>query len=50
MSFSAELPLVAFNVPAGADLTAIKRRLEQGEADGWWDNELGCETPAWRDA
>lgn len=48
--FSAELPLVAFTVPADADLPAIKRLLEQGQADGWWHYETGCVTQAWRDA
>ncbi|MEU7908052.1 DUF4265 domain-containing protein [Actinoplanes sp. NPDC049118] len=48
--FSEALPLVAFDVPADADLTAIKRLLERGRADGWWEFEEGCVTEAWRSA
>lgn len=48
-TFSAELPLVAFNVPAGADLAAIKGLLESGQARRWWEFEEGCVTDAWRD-
>jgi hypothetical protein len=48
--FSEELPLVAFHVPADADLAEIKALLRSGEADGWWHFEEGCITDAWRDA
>ncbi|MFG1841218.1 DUF4265 domain-containing protein [Micromonospora sp. NPDC049175] len=46
-TFSKELPLVAFTVPASADLSAIKATLQRGEADGWWSFEVGCATDDW---
>lgn len=49
-AFSKAFPLVALNVPAGADLAAIKQLLVSGEAQGWWKFEEGCVTDAWRDA
>ncbi|KAB8197659.1 DUF4265 domain-containing protein [Nonomuraea phyllanthi] len=49
-SFSAELPLVAFTVPADADLGQIKALLRQGRMDGWWHFEEPCITDAWRSA
>lgn len=45
--FSNSFPLVAFNVPAGADLQAIKELLVTGEAEGWWHFEVGCATEQW---
>jgi hypothetical protein len=49
-AFSEELPLVAFNVPADADLGGIKALLVSGQVQGWWYFEEGCVTDAWRDA
>jgi hypothetical protein len=46
-AFSAELPLVAFDVPADADFREIKLVLEDGESQGWWDYEVGCGTDRW---
>ncbi|RAO11571.1 hypothetical protein GUI43_03179 [Micromonospora noduli] len=46
-TFSKELPLVAFTVPASADLSGIKATLQRGEADGWWSFEVGCATDDW---
>jgi len=42
--------IVALNVPAGADLVAVKRLLRQGVEDGWWDYEEGCIGDAWLSA
>jgi hypothetical protein len=49
-SFSQGFPLVAFNIPANADMTQIKRLLERGEAEGWWHFETACVSDAWREA
>jgi hypothetical protein len=49
-AFGRELPLVALNVPADADLPAIRQLLESGQAQGWWEFEEGCVTDAWRHA
>jgi hypothetical protein len=48
--FSAELPLVAFDVPAGSDFAGIKSLLASGRAEGWWVYEEGCINDTWRDA
>ncbi|WP_329089371.1 DUF4265 domain-containing protein [Streptosporangium sp. NBC_01469] len=48
--FSKELPLVAFNVPARAELGRIKALLTRGEEDGWWHFEASCVTDVWRNA
>ncbi|MFB8101857.1 DUF4265 domain-containing protein [Streptomyces sp. NPDC056007] len=48
--FSAEFPLVAFTVPGGADLRAIKELLVRGQDEGWWHFEVSCATEAWRAA
>ena len=45
--FSAELPLVAFDVPADADFAEIKQVLGDGESNGWWHYEVGCGTDRW---
>ncbi|WP_143133822.1 DUF4265 domain-containing protein [Actinoplanes philippinensis] len=45
--FSSEFPLVAFDVPADADLGGIKRQLDEGAEQGWWHYEVGCGTDAW---
>src|ERR1700754_446737 len=37
--FSQELPLVAFTVPAWADLTGINALLQDGRDEGWWHFE-----------
>ncbi|MEV4390718.1 DUF4265 domain-containing protein [Nonomuraea sp. NPDC049607] len=49
-SFSSELPLVAFTVPAGAGLGQMKTLLTRGQRDGWWHFEEACITDAWRSA
>lgn len=48
--FSAELPFVAFDVPADADFAEIKQVLASGEAEGWWHFEVGCGTDRWWDS
>ncbi|MBL3670989.1 DUF4265 domain-containing protein [Streptomyces sp. M2CJ-2] len=48
--FSADFPMVAFTVPAGADFSAVKNLLIHGEADGWWHYEVGCGSDAWWNA
>ncbi len=48
--FSSELPLVAFDVPADADLGAIKQVLADGKTNGWWHFEVGCGTDRWWNA
>jgi hypothetical protein len=49
-SFSADFPLVAFTVPAEADLGPIKALLRRGQMEGWWHFEEPCITAAWRSA
>lgn len=46
-AFSQEFPLVAFDVPAGADLRSVKAMLVGGQDAGWWYFEEGCVTEAW---
>ncbi|MGI5176339.1 DUF4265 domain-containing protein [Dactylosporangium sp. CA-152071] len=48
--FSAEFPLVAFDVPVDADFGEIKRVLVEGESNGWWHFEVGCGTDRWWNA
>lgn len=48
--FSADFPLVAFTVPADADLAQLKALLSRGQDEGWWHFEAGCVTDAWRNA
>jgi uncharacterized protein DUF4265 len=48
--YSEQLPLVAFNILADVDMSAIKSLLDRGEADGWWHYETGCVTDRWQDA
>ena len=48
--FSAELPLVAFNIPRDADFAEIKALLERGRSEGWWHFEVGSATQSWWDA
>jgi hypothetical protein len=45
--FSAELPFVAFDVPADADFGEIQQVLADGESQGWWHFEVGCGTDRW---
>jgi len=42
--------LVALNVPANADLVAVKRLLREGESDNRWAYEEGCIGDAWVEA
>ncbi|WP_285732907.1 DUF4265 domain-containing protein [Nocardiopsis sp. ATB16-24] len=49
-AFSEEFPLVAFTVPAEADLAQIKALLVCGQEKGWWHFEASCVTDAWRNA
>ncbi|MDT5033334.1 MAG: hypothetical protein QOC94_3505 [Actinoplanes sp.] len=42
--------LVALDVPAGCDLSAVKYTLIRGEQDGWWQYEEGCVGAAWMEA
>lgn len=42
--------LVALNVPANADLVAVKRLLQEGEQDNRWAYEEGCIGDAWAEA
>ncbi|MFE3445155.1 DUF4265 domain-containing protein [Nocardia sp. NPDC059180] len=49
-AFSEDLPLVAFTVPADADLAQLKALLSRGRDDGWWHFEAACVTDAWCDA
>ena len=48
--FSADLPLTALNIPADADLSAVKALLQQGQEAGWWWYEEACIGDAWREA
>nr|WP_211275625.1 DUF4265 domain-containing protein [Actinoplanes rectilineatus] len=45
--FSAELPLVAFDVSADADFGEIQQVLAVGKSQGWWHFEVGCGTDRW---
>ncbi|HEX6356920.1 DUF4265 domain-containing protein [Actinophytocola sp.] len=42
--------MVALNVPADADLVAVKRLLREGEEDKRWAYEEGCVGDAWEEA
>jgi hypothetical protein len=39
--------MVALDVPPTADLIRIRKLLEHGESQGWWEWEEGCVTAAW---
>jgi hypothetical protein len=39
--------LVALDIPASADLNAIKSRLQEGEVEGRWSYEEGCVDERW---
>lgn len=39
--------LVALDVPPTVDLGEVKRLLDQGAENGWWDYEEGCVCDAW---
>lgn len=43
----AQYGIVALDVPADADLGAVKRLLREGQADGRWDYDEGCVSPEW---
>lgn len=43
----AQFGMVALSVPPEADLGAVKRLLNDGQAGGWWDYEEGCIDDAW---
>jgi hypothetical protein len=49
-TYSQELPMLALNVPASADLSGIKALLANGEEQHWWHYEVSCQTDQWRDA
>ncbi len=49
-TYSTDFPMLALNVPADADFTAIKALLAEGREKGWWDYEVSCLTDAWRAA
>lgn len=49
-AFGPGLNIVALTIPPEADLAAIKRRLEQGEADGSWAYEESCIGDEWASA
>jgi hypothetical protein len=49
-TYSAELPLIAFNIPSTADLAQIKALLVRGADEGWWGFEAACVGPAWEGA
>ncbi|MGV9991373.1 DUF4265 domain-containing protein [Streptomyces sp. NPDC003374] len=40
--------MVALDVPPTADLPRVRRLLEHGVAEKWWDMEEGCVTAWWR--
>lgn len=46
--FSAQLPLVAFDVPADVDFREIKQVLADGVSNGCWSFEVGCGIDRWR--
>jgi hypothetical protein len=46
-SLNAELPLVAFDAPADADLRRIEQVLENSEPSSWWHFEVGHGTQLW---
>ena len=45
--YGSGLNIVALTIPPEADLTAVKRTLQQGEADGTWAYEEGCISSEW---
>lgn len=48
--YGSGLNIVALTVPPDADLAAVKRTLQQGEADGSWAYEEGCISGEWSSA
>ncbi len=40
--------LVVIDVPPDADLHRVRRLLDTGQRDGWWDYDELCVTDAWR--
>jgi uncharacterized protein DUF4265 len=49
-TFSDELPLVAFDVPAEAEFGQIKELLQHGLEMGWWHFEVGCASERWQNS
>jgi hypothetical protein len=49
-AFSADLPLIVCDIPAGRDVSRVKELLRQGETEGWWYFETGSVTDEWRTA
>ena len=49
-SHSQEISLLALNIPHDGDMARIKRLLQQGVHEGWWQFQEACVTDAWRDA
>ncbi|GAA2280112.1 hypothetical protein GCM10010430_77690 [Kitasatospora cystarginea] len=39
--------MVAFNVPANADFSGIKKPLNRGKEEGRWHFEVACGNDAW---
>ena len=39
--------LAVVDVPPTADLPAVRRLLDKGQGDGWWDYDELCVTDAW---
>lgn len=44
--FSAEFPMVVFDVPSGTDFAALKQLLVRGQDEGWWHFEVSSGTEA----
>ncbi|TJZ98269.1 DUF4265 domain-containing protein [Actinacidiphila oryziradicis] len=42
--------MVSLDIPPTADPAKVRRLLNHGVAEGWWDMEEGCITAAWRAA
>ncbi len=40
-------PIVSLDIPADADLAAVKATLDAGVAEGLWDYDEGCVSDAW---
>ncbi|MGH9197739.1 MAG: DUF4265 domain-containing protein, partial [Acidimicrobiia bacterium] len=42
--------LAVVDIPPEADLSAVRRLLDEGKRDGWWDYVELCVTDAWKSA
>lgn len=42
--------LAVIDIPRDADITRVRRLLDSGQRDGWWDYDELCVTDAWRRA